>query len=187
MCVRIARDVLVQLRLGRYVAQQGVYVEVNTPQDGRIDYDTYTDINLNQSFQKFFKQNKEATCEVCALGSAFASLVNIENKCSIVQIQDPENLFVRLSKYFGNENIVLMESAFECDKLNNINHRSDESFYIDDDLLGLAAEWGKRYIDDTQRLRAIMFNVIRNNGDFKLPKKMLARRAAVSVASSNGW
>jgi hypothetical protein len=181
MCVKIAKDVLQQLRLGRYIATQGTYVQVVTPEDGCLDPD-FTNIDMSQSFQKFFKQNKEATCDVCALGSAFVSLVNIENKCSVEDIQDTNKLFDRLVKYFGNENIALMESAFE---VRNMNSNTDD---IDYEMLVAAAEWGNRYDDPTVRLRAIMLNVIRNRGDFKLPKKMLAAVAArVAREGKNNW
>lgn len=177
MCVRIARDVLEQLRLKRYVATPGSYVIVNTPQ-GSVDMDTPHDslvelgVDSDESFKKFFKANKAATCEVCALGSAFVSLVNIENKCSVAEMAahpDENNMFERLAKYFGNDNVALMESAFECREMDSVE------IDVEYRMLEAAADWGQKYSDPTARLRAIMLNVIRNRGDFKLPKKLVAQ------------
>src|SRR5688572_20267125 len=111
MCVRIARDVLLQLRLGRFIAESGTYVYANT-----------SDIDPEESFKQVFQTNKNITCAVCALGSAFVSLVNIENKCSVEQMNDADNMFKRLSKYFGNDNIALMESAFECIVMDSVDN-----------------------------------------------------------------
>jgi len=178
MCVRIARDVLAQLRLGRYIAEAGTYVAVET-KDGYLG-DGWTDLNPNHSFKTVFKKNKDVSCRVCALGSAFVSLVNIQNKCSVGEIQENNQMFNRLAKYFGNDNIALMESAFECATMDHVSH----NLYQED--IDLAIEFGRRYDDETQRLRAIMLNVIRNNGDFKIPVKMRARAAALAEALDAG-
>ena len=164
MCVRIAKDVLKQLRLKRYVATPGTYVNLNN-----IGF-----TSNDESFKKLFKTDKEVTCEVCALGSAFVSLVNIANKCSVGEMEEAydNGMFERLSKHFGVNNVALMESAFECRAMNSFG--TDDMAY---EVLELAAEWGRRFDDPTKRLRAIMQNVIRNNGDFKLPKKLVAQYA----------
>jgi|SRR6185436_1801424 len=160
LCVKVARDVLAQLRLKRYFAEPGTYVNLN--------FDTYEDNVRQLSFKDFFKENKEATCNVCALGAAFVSLINIKNKCSVDEIDDHSTIFDRLEEVFGQKNMALMESAFESVRM----VRED---YDDYDMLNAAADWGTKFYDDNQRLRAIMLNVVRNGGDFKLPKKTLER------------
>jgi len=172
MCVKIAQDVLAQIRFNRYKATPGTYVQVDSPELNswlRNDMSAY-DETIAGSFKDFFKKNKKTTCQVCALGAAFVSLVNIENKCSVYEIVTKDyDIWPRVEKYFGERNMTLMESAFECCVM---DPNDDESIHH---LLQQAGEWGSRYDEPEQRLRAIMLNVIRNNGDFKLPKKYIAR------------
>lgn len=170
LCVKVAKDVIAQLNAERYRATTGKYVEVDTselPKD-LIFADGY----LDGSFKDLFKKQKEVTCEVCALGSAFVSLVNVQNACSVEEMTDDiqrENfMFERLAEVFGPKNMALMESAFE-------NVMSYSETWDDENLqnvwLRQAMEWGQQYADSEDRLRAIMRNVIRNGGDFVLPKE----------------
>lgn len=172
MCVRIAQDVLAQLRLKRYEATPGTYVELESEElDVMADSEDMSAYEraVRGSFKDFFKQSKKTTCQVCALGAAFVSLVNIENKCSVDGICQQEGMWERLEKHFGGNNMNLMESAFECTGMDN------SSYDLPYEVLDVAGEWGSQYEDPAVRLRAIMLNVIRNNGDFKLPQKYLSR------------
>ncbi|MCI0559193.1 MAG: hypothetical protein MN733_11915 [Nitrososphaera sp.] len=168
MCVRIAQDVLTQLRLQRYKATPRTYVKLESEELDAIaaeDESAYESA-LKGSFKDFFKKNKKTTCQVCAIGAAFVSLVNIENKCSVDGICHKEGMWKRLEKHFGGNNMDLMESAFEC--VGRRSARTTMTFHV-------AGEWGSQYEDPAVRLRAIMLNVIRNKGDFKLPQKYLSR------------
>ncbi len=166
LCVQIARDVLTQLRLKRFQAEEGTYVNVN------IDGDVYNSDSehhsiLNKSFKEYFKKNKQVTCQVCAIGAAFVSMINIKNKCSVWNVMMEDDKWKRLGDCFGADNIDLMESAFEICVLQNANSSlSHKTLYA-------ASLWGSQYQDPNKRLRAIMLNVIRNKGDFKIPSKFL--------------
>lgn len=163
LCVQIARDVLTQLRLKRFQAKEGTYVTVN------IDGDIYHEDSEYHSacFKEYFKKNKQVTCQVCALGAAFVSMVNIKNECSVLDVMMEDGMWERLGEYFGADNIDLMESAFEIRVSQNAN--SGLLYKI----LFAATSWGSQYQDPNERLRAIMLNVIRNKGDFKIPSKFL--------------
>ena len=164
LCVAIAQDVLAQIRLKRFKATPGTYVEVQFEEE---DDDKYA-AAMSASFQQYFKANKKTKCQVCALGAAFVSLVNIENKCSVENMMyNLKDLFERLERHFGQLNMGLMECAFERSSSNSRSYEYE--------LIDMAVKWGSQYDDDTERLQAIMRNVIRNNGDFKLPKKYIAR------------
>lgn len=183
MCVKIAKDVLAQLRLKRFRATPGTYVKINSKEVDKLcmgDDVTKLDAVMESSFKEFFKRDKQVTCQVCALGAAFVSMVNIENECSVEEVMNEEQMWPRLEKYFGRANIDLMETAFECSSYQNAD--SD----ISCELLEAASDWGSRYDNNTERMQAIMRNVIRNNGDFKLPKKILDKvrrkeKAAISL------
>lgn len=179
--VAVARDVLIQLRLNRLEAASGTYVCIDTedvdPEIVDAAYDT------DQSFQEFFKKNKKVKCEACALGSAFISLVNIENKCSVIDMNQHDDMFKRLTRSFCVKNMSLMESAFEGNITNHGMPEEDATY----EHLKMAAEWGDTYGDDEKRLRAIMLNIIRNNGDFKVPVKFAKKwKAARKASIANG-
>lgn len=167
--IEIARDVLLQLRLKKYEAVTGTYVYV----DGTLEFFD----NGRASFKDGFKKDKDTTCDVCALGSCFISLVNIKNKCSIEEVADESKVyylvFQRLKPIFGARNMDMMESAFE--RVFSDNADSD----LPEHTLNAAAEWGEQWQDDNERLRQIMLNIIRNDGNFKLPKRFQARARAL--------
>lgn len=173
MRLRIARDVLLQLKNNRYIAQTGAYIYVCD-----VPYHVNT---LTASFKDTFAENDQVNCTVCALGAACASLVNIENKCGVYEIQNSGLVFERLSKYFSPMMLAMMESAFEMKQMERAFEGRDVSRSVRlYDTLDLAVEWGERYDEDADRLRAIMLNIVRNKGDFKLPKKMLAKIGSIA-------
>ena len=77
-------------------------------------------------------------------------------------------MFDRLEKVFGQRNIGLMETAFETEPMRFAMGLSQ----VD---IEAAIEYGDQYKNDTERLRMIMRNVIRNKGDFILPQKIVKR------------
>lgn len=173
MCVKIARDVLAQLRINRYIANPGLYVEVESPELDCMQSEEYNR-TIQRSFKNFFKDNKNTTCHVCAIGAAFVSLVNIEDRCSIMNMMHKYDTRHRLEKYFGNYNMSLIESAFEC---TSIGDNKDE-------FINEAANWGSKYSDPKKRLRAIMLNIIRNKGEFKLPNTYTAKAKRIKAAKN---
>jgi hypothetical protein len=158
LCVAIARDVLEQLRLKRYRATCGGYVSLDD-----IAYD-----HLEESFKDFFK-TKKVNCDVCALGAAFVSLVNIKNECSVEDVLNNGMDRERLESVFGCDNMNLMESAFEEGPMDGSDNENEDIYSLE-----TAAKWGNQWHKHEDRLRQIMLNVIRNNGDFKLPQKFIS-------------
>jgi len=116
-------------------------------------------------------QKLKKGCEVCALGACFLSTVKLTNKYTFNPIRpseympyksdswDREDLLGKLHKVFTPFQIDLIETAFEgynCGviRMGSAIDQRATSFYHD-------------YEDETSRLRAIMKNIIRNNGTFK--------------------
>lgn len=166
--VAIARDVLTQLDAGRITAESGVYVRsfelVNL-----ID-ESAKDVQL----QSLLPAVDE--CNVCALGSMFICGVNIANKLPVKGVTTyGEEVSGRdakkyLRRFFTNGQLGLIESAFETtDMLSNYSRVSKR----DNDLVGTAIRFGRLFdledydLQDEIRLRAIMENIIVNNGTFK--------------------
>jgi len=169
LCVKVARDVLAQLRLKRYSATPGDYISVNDNcpiEDSIFDMPFYE--QNSKSFKTVFKEKKSVTCTVCALGAAFVSLVNIKNDYSLGAMTHTGMNWGRLEALFGGDNLNLMESAFEQCCCDNAEVKNADMYD-----LSAAAEWGLQYENDEQRLANIMRNVVRNNGDFKLPQKFV--------------
>lgn len=171
LCVKVAKDVLEQLRLERYQAEH-TYVALRYDGHALHNYDgaliREVKTKVRKSFKDFFKEDEKITCNVCALGSAFMSLVNIENKCTVRKIVNGQIDFDRLKEVFGARNMTLMECAFES--TTDYDHGDAEDFekYA-------ATLFGWKYNDDRMRLEAIMRNIIKNKGDFKLFKSHIAQ------------
>lgn len=97
-------------------------------------------------------------CSVCALGALFIGSVDKFNKLNFdfkgQDYQDREKILTNLNSSFSQEQLVLIEYAFEC--------------WLDPDTKkpGPPAIFGSRYSNDTTRLRAIMNNIITNKGTF---------------------
>lgn len=174
LCVKIAKDVLLQLERERYEAGHtylGLKYSGENITDNWNEPSPIATKNAKRSLKEFFKKDKKLTCRVCALGSAFMSLVNIENKCTVKRVRYGDIDFHRLKRVFGDRNMSLMETAFE---LNVFEHGNG----ADRVELQAAQDFGSRYRMDKQRLTAIMRNIVKNNGDFKLSSRLIARAQA---------
>jgi hypothetical protein len=127
----------------------------------------------------------EKPCQVCALGSLFYSMVRRFDKvpvsiCNTMWEVDDiyaegvghADIYIELSKYFPRHQLSLIESAFE--KRDMVEVGDYDGIEVEVGMAGLALEDTiDRAIDfarkknATDRLRAIMNNIIENNGAFK--------------------
>lgn len=169
--VAIAKDVIEQVKAERYLAKNRTYIDFLMKFDGQIQ-------------SKFDK----VKCQCCALGAMFLSDVKYTNNCTIEDLdrinfsREEEN---RLQNYFDIEQLILIEAAFECWGFETItefdgceeDYRIIEGFGYDVMLSDLsltsedidkAAQFGYQYDDNSERLIAIMRNIIKNRGKFKL-------------------
>lgn len=155
--VAVARDVIAQLRLKRITASTGDYLII----DG-VAYD-----NPNQSFQETFRRNKGIKCEVCAIGAAYIGYINKFNNVTHDEVLNAgsETMIHTLSGIFQEYQLRLMEAAFEGRWI------LESNWYKDERVNRSILLFYKKYKHQSQRLRAIMLNVIRNNGEFRLPTR----------------
>jgi len=153
--VQIAEDVLAQLRARKYVATAGTYVDLN---DAFIEGKNYwEDVPVVKSLQTFLKKHaKKKSCHVCALGACFLANVERRNKVDLEDFYGRRDIEVNLAGIFSAEQMDEIETAFE----GNTSHGGSWD----------AVAFGNRYHDDTARLRAIMRNIIKNDGEF-IPTK----------------
>ena len=129
-----------------------------------------------------------ATCEACAIGACFLSIVNKINKLDIGNSEKEFSLreiYCHLIKVFSKQQIILIENSFECGsgglRINGYNgklkfnqlvigrgvYNELKDTKISYDLLNKAISFGRNYQKSEDRLVAIMKNIIKNNGVFK--------------------
>lgn len=149
----IAQDVIAHLDSRKYKGSAGTYV--GTKRDG--------------SLQELADSN--AKCEVCALGAGVVSAARLFNRCNSVYVENNVWFNEReymlggwdtkriLRKYFTETQLNRMETAFERRLMGDYYF----AYYPEADSY---IQWGKRYKNNTARLRAIWQNVLDNNGDF---------------------
>ena len=101
-------------------------------------------------------------CKVCALGGMLAATVmKVDGmKFNYSQPDIPRNEVIKkLKDYFSIEQLDLIESAFEC--------QETDRYYSHVSAWGKAVDFGNKFKSKTKRMRMIMENIIRNNGEFK--------------------
>jgi hypothetical protein len=101
-------------------------------------------------------------CQVCALGATFVASARRFNKISVAEL--PMAMRVPYAEYlqqfFSTDQLDLIEVAFEgamcarCDH-ERVSHQEAKSFY-------------RKFSTDNERLRAILGNIVENNGEFVL-------------------
>jgi hypothetical protein len=161
--VEVAKDVIRSLRL--LTVRNGVYFKPA----GSLEL--VNSIVSSSTDSKRVAQKLKNGCEVCALGACFLSSVRLTNKWEFegfeehwtgpeqVRAVEREVLEEKLHKIFTPFQIDLIETAFE--EYNCTNLASDRN------VIGRAISFGSKHYDSTSRLRAIMKNIIKNNGTFK--------------------
>lgn len=191
--VAIARDVLEQLKIGRYQATQGTYFRFKDDKhsscveikDRRGRHSRYVDLNRSTlNAQPFLTgvTDTKVLCEVCAKGAAVCSLTRIVNKRKFKDLssEDPE-----IIKIFGDLMWAEMEAMFEGESLVDMMHTSyyecfsnGEELYGDDADLLTAKEKAvikakvqftedNLYRREDTTMEDIMKNIIRNKGRLK--------------------
>jgi len=171
--IEVARDVLLQLRLKRIMASSGTYLQIDVSGEA----ETCALDNGDASFKKSFAQDKSISCRVCAIGAAYIGYINRFNRVTNDQAESAgvNQMIDTLSAIFSEEQLRMMEAVFEGgfvggdpDWYLDLDYENEEQARVD----MLINNFYEKYDDDDQRLRAIMINVIRNNGEFRLPQRV---------------
>lgn len=158
MRVKIARDVLKQIKAKKLVPRNGTYMDVGN----HFEYFSKLGL-LNPSIQ--FNTVLPTKCEVCALGAVFIAAVDKNNTLEIGELTYTPDRLRRypsyfdmqnyLSKWFSREQLHLIESVFESN--------SDYSFL---NFRKTVSDTPLRKIAASKMLTAIMKNIIKNKGTF---------------------
>jgi len=153
--VMVAKDALKMLNAGKTQAAEGNWVNLWDNKDS-LEGSEVQVCDASDGFKD---------CKVCALGALMLSEIRHTNKLKMSDVGGEihyEAHGSRLNKAFSQSQQKLMELAFEggngffstlaCDGKTTYKI---ESFY-------------KKYPDENKRLRAILKNIIKNNGKFVL-------------------
>jgi len=178
--VAIAEDVLVQLNKNKYQAERGVYCDVNVK-----SFIPANRFNLGEddSFKKVELQpllldGTIESCEVCAIGSIFMSRVALGNEFKVdasrgyfneeeadIDTSDLDSAVTAikaLKGIFTERQLRYIEFVFEGRNIGGMFDNESRAFK--DKVYDFHAQ----YDTDDERLRAIMLNIIRNKGNFKI-------------------
>jgi hypothetical protein len=157
--VRIAKDVIAQITARKLKISTGSYFSAGSA--------WYNDMNRRVSLGEDpqLKDVLPKKCEVCAIGAVFVAAVDRHNKLKLnavtTDIKDIEMLSF-LKKWFTERQMRLMEAAFEGrvqgSGWNLLSNEEEER----------AEAYRYKYPSARSRLVAIMKNVIRNKGAFRV-------------------
>jgi hypothetical protein len=138
-----------------YLAESGTYIgsELSEELDMACDND--------EDSAKPFLLKSTTPCRVCAKGALFLSTVRRYNKASVKDVMC-DNMETA-EKMFGKHQFNLIEAAFEqWDFTIPDTHEEEHGRPVPYEVQA----FGNKYEDDTDRLVAILKNIIKNKGNF---------------------
>lgn len=152
--VAIAKDVIASLN--KIIPTNGIYFGI----DYRFDRTQLTKKKNSKVLAEKLKKN----CEVCALGACFISAVKLTNEWDFSGLRfsggyPKLTLEAKLLDYFTQEQLELIECAFE--RCSSFGHN------LEYEKAANAASFKENIEDPTERLEAIMKNIISNKGSFR--------------------
>jgi hypothetical protein len=153
----IAKDVLALLKAKKLEALSGMYCSIG---DTKKSLDEYHDL------QEVLHE-KGVVCDVCALGGMMAGFAYQHDNTPVQWRYDQEDTIANLLPVFGEEQLVLIENAFEA-------HRR-AGYPPSDEEIETARRFGLRYKTDDKRLKAICENIIAY-GKFRPEKKAAPKK-----------
>lgn len=147
--VEIAKDVLKQVNVGRYLPSRGVYVRALVRKEVRVDDTQVCDLLGRKK------------CEVCGLGALMLSTIDKANHLRVKDLYRhgsssidlfntlglPRNVDTYLDKFFSVDQRKLIERGFE-------NWSCGDNYYHENEF------------DPVVRMTLVMENIIANNGTF---------------------
>lgn len=160
--ILVAKDVLAQLKIGKYIAEIGKYIaETGNYCVLDIDLKNREDLDVKSNFSKI------NNCTVCALGSAIISITKFANKLTFRDIEEDiqkKNVQNILFSVFSKSEVRDIENAFE-------QGFSPYAQFMGMEVTNDTNEKGEDFMDyhstAKARLTAIMKQIV-DTGTFKL-------------------
>ena len=154
--VAIAQDVLERLSLHELHVAENYYL--------RRIYDVLVGTNPSIDARELLTRIEDK-CTVCALGACLLSYIRLYDDVKVNDLRngmDESNIYRHLGKYFTPHQLKLIEVAFELS-----DRAGPVSVILNNDDYNAANTFGRGYEGPVGRLRAIMENIIANDGVFK--------------------
>lgn len=158
--IEICKDLIKQLKAKKFQALTGSYFSADSDEKLRKD----------DSLQELI-ENGTLHCEGCHKAGLFYSAIRLRNKvtvkgydvkdCSLDYYNDNTRIVRSLADIFTRKQLDLMEVAFEYDMNMNCENLVRKNRIK-------AADFGRMYENDDDRMIAICKNIIKNEGLFKL-------------------
>ncbi len=164
--VAIARDVIARISAGKIKAEQGYLFNnksVLEREEGQ------------KSLQTIFNEN---TCEVCAKGGLICSWVGNFNKYNNLDMFDQNILSnhypVELIEIFGRKLLDAIEACFEGQTYSWHDGEFNEFIckFVDENCDKIIKTLYNKYKSNSNRLKAIMKNIIDNGGSLQVTKEL---------------
>jgi hypothetical protein len=171
--VVIAKDVIKQINAKQLIAKPGWYISLDM-----------SDFTSSMSIKDNYSKIKE--CRVCALGAClmattkFANVLNFSDIGRDIHSLDNDNVKKVFSEIFSPDQLLLIEQAFEGVSrtasrfANKVLKQSQLSGIMEDRCDTFFKKNGGRMFDQKKtdksaddRLKAIMRNIVENNGTFQ--------------------
>lgn len=167
--VALAEDVIVKLRAGQIIAVTSRYVDSNNMNEAIYKYDEGVEL------QTLLRD--VPSCEACAKGSLFLTEVMKNDNYKVSRYNDLSDIcspqIARRLTMFDDNQLDLIETAYEREVImedNDYLMTDDQDGDFHDktttDVADRAIGFGEKYNDKTDRMIAIMENLIKNNGEF---------------------
>ncbi len=164
--VIIAKDALSQIRSGNFEAEASIWADVHG------DFDLDSTCSAQEQLLK-----SDVSCNGCALGSILVSAIRLSNQVSVDEFDEltnqktlgeqiEKNNVPTINDIFTKSQLILIENAFEgC---SGYFRHNNKTLNYSERLSNRIYKFTSKYLDMNDRLIAILENIIRNNGTFKL-------------------
>ena len=177
----IAADVIAQIKARKFKPTRGTWLQLRSETGANIEHivnygNSNKTIKKSDKIRDLFIENKIAKCDCCALGGLFMSCslftgnttvgkfdneVNSLGIPDILADEDQKRMSNNLNTIFSPEQLQLIELAFES---GNGGVRPSE--VADKNLAERAVKFNAGVSSTSTRLKAIMTNIIDNDGTF---------------------
>lgn len=181
--IRVAEDVIAQLKARRYKASPGTYAVIK-------GLDALATKHKGKDLRDVLP-TKAKSCSVCALGSMFLSTIRLGDNCKI----DPEDDFdfdvytpslskipettinedlihERIFDLFGSQKGII-ETAFEGTEMDRLDEYAEDNGLDPDQLMDDCRAFYEKFSNAEERLTAIMENIVRNKGNFTVSLRII--------------
>jgi hypothetical protein len=160
----VAQDIIDQVYMQKFVPNSGSYLRFLDTENAEY----------KESVKDNFEKIRE--CHVCAIGACLLSAIKFKNSftfADLEQVKETEfflhsDKVHKLLSIFSPQQLLLIETAFErSEHGSKIARKIDE--YVGTKISNIheAERFGRRHEWDSNRMIAIMENIIENKGEFK--------------------